>query len=227
VLHVHDFDHMEINLIVTSDGFHGIDDDLSEWVGNSGVDLGVQGGACNADQEISRHLFLRDLEIFEESESLLLGFLKTINDDSGVDAFAEVSLGLTHELTNEKNISCGAISNDIVLSGSSSTDHSSCRVLDLHLVKQNAAIFSQLDLTGATDEPLKCKRRLFSLKVSRKKGQFLWRQSRRVDFYLHLKSSLGSQVRLEDFLKSLSGIDIDAKSGSLAHNIGLGVNELE
>ena len=45
--------------------------------------------------------------------------------------------------------------------------------------------------------------------------------------YLHLESTLGSKVGLQDFLESLSGINVDAKSGGLTDNIGLGVHKLK
>jgi hypothetical protein len=45
--------------------------------------------------------------------------------------------------------------------------------------------------------------------------------------YLHLDGSLGTKVGLEDFLESLSGIDVDTESGSFTDLIGFGVNELK
>ena len=44
---------------------------------------------------------------------------------------------------------------------------------------------------------------------------------------LHLEGTLGSQVGLEDLLEALGGVDVDAEGGSLAHHIGLGVDELK
>ncbi len=58
-------------------------------------------------------------------------------------------------------------------------------------------------------------------------GQFLWRQSRRVDFNLHFEGTLGSKVRLKHLLEAFSGVDVDAESGSLADDVSLSVNELE
>jgi len=43
----------------------------------------------------------------------------------------------------------------------------------------------------------------------------------------HLEGTLGTKVGLEDLLETLSGVDVDAESGSLADDIGLGVNQLQ
>ena len=45
--------------------------------------------------------------------------------------------------------------------------------------------------------------------------------------HLHLEGTLGSEVGLEHFLEALGGVDVDAESGSLADNVGLGVNQLQ
>ena len=46
-------------------------------------------------------------------------------------------------------------------------------------------------------------------------------------WHLHLEGTLGSEVGLEHFLEALGGVDVDAESGSLADNVGLGVNQLQ
>ena len=167
VLHVHNLDHMEIKSVFAHDAFDGIDDDFGERVSNAGVDLGVEGVGSNADKEITGDLLVVDLEVFEETERLLLGLLQTVNDDSGMDSFTKVALSLTHELSDEKNIGCGAVADDVVLSGGSSADHGSGWVLDLHLVEQNTAVLGQLDLTGAANKPtISNKKVRFHLDVS-------------------------------------------------------------
>jgi hypothetical protein len=45
--------------------------------------------------------------------------------------------------------------------------------------------------------------------------------------YLHLNGTLGTEVGLEDFLESLSGVDVDTEGSSLADLIGFGVYELK
>ena len=48
VLHVHNFNHVQIKRsIVSMDGLHGIDNDFSERVGKVGVDLGGKRGSSN------------------------------------------------------------------------------------------------------------------------------------------------------------------------------------
>lgn len=75
-----------------------------------------------------------DLELLEEDKRFFFSELKTIDDDSGMDTLSEVALSLAHELSNKEDISGGTISDDFVLSGRSAANHSSSRVLDLHLV---------------------------------------------------------------------------------------------
>ncbi len=153
VLHVHDFDHMEIDLIIAHNSFDGINNDFSKRVSDRWVDLSVKRAAGDADEEVSGHLVLSLLEFLKELKSLFLGLLQTINDDSRVDSLTEVAFGLAHELSDEKHIGCGAVTDDVILGSGSSANHGSGRVLDLHLMEQNTTILGQLDLTGTTDEP--------------------------------------------------------------------------
>jgi len=203
VLHVHDLDHMEIdvwsnhfifNLTRSSDGLNGINEDFTEWVSNIWVDLGVQGGTGNIDEELSVD-FLSNFEFFEESKSLGLGKLHTLNKDSWMDTVSDVSLGLSHDFTDEKNVGGGSISDHIILSGGCSTNHGGSGVLNLHLVEENCTILGKLDLTSSTDE--------------------------------HLNGTLWSKVGFEDFLETFCGVDVDTKSLGLSDNISIGIYELK
>ena len=93
------------------------------------------------DKEISANLRLLYLERIQKSEALCLGFLDTINDDTRVNALTNKALSLAHELTNEEDVSSSTVTDDVILSGSSTADHGSCRVLDLHLVKEDTSVF--------------------------------------------------------------------------------------
>ncbi len=53
VLHVHDFDHMEIDLIIAHNSFGGIGDEFSTRVGDRCADLGVKRAAGDANEEVS------------------------------------------------------------------------------------------------------------------------------------------------------------------------------
>ena len=123
------------------------------------MDLGVQRGASNIHEHITAHLLLSNLEGIEESDTLTLGLLKTVSEDTWVDSFAEESLSLAHELTNEEHIGGGTVTDDVILSSSSTSDHSSSGMLDLHLMKQDTSIFCELDLASSTDEPIFQKKR--------------------------------------------------------------------
>jgi len=156
VLHVHDLDHVEIDGLSTlGDGLHGINNDIGKRVGNAGVDLGHQRGAGNAEEELLGDAFGEgDLSGLEVGKSFLLGDFNSVDKDAGMHSLAQIALSLTHELSNEENVRGGTISDDIVLSGSSATDHSSSWVLDLHLVEENVTILSDLNLTGTANEPI-------------------------------------------------------------------------
>jgi hypothetical protein len=45
--------------------------------------------------------------------------------------------------------------------------------------------------------------------------------------YLHLDSTLGSQVSLKNLLEALSGVNVDTESGGLTDDVGLCVDELK
>jgi hypothetical protein len=74
-----------------------------------------------------------------------------------VDAFTKIAFSLTHKFSDEKNVRCGTIADNLVLSSGSTTDHSSSWVLDLHFVKQDSSVFGKFDLACTANEP---KRRL-------------------------------------------------------------------
>ena len=144
-------DHLTINLTRSSNGLNGIDEDFTEWVSNIWVDLGVQGGTGNIDEELSID-FLLNFEFFEETKSLSLGELHTLNKGSWMDTVSDVSLGLSHDLTDEENVGGGSISDHIILSSGCSTNHGGSGMLNLHLVEENGTILGKLDLTSSTDE---------------------------------------------------------------------------
>ena len=203
VLHVHDLDHVEINiwgfhlalnLTWSRNGLNCIDEDFAEWVSNIWVDLGVQGGTGNIDEELSVD-FLLNFECFEESKSLGLGKLHTLNKDSWMDTISDVSLGLSHDFTDPKNVCGGSISDHIVLSSGCSTNHGGSGMLNLHLVEENGTILGKLDLSSTTDE--------------------------------HLNGTLWSEVGFKDFLETFCGVDVDTKSLGLSDNISIGIYELK
>jgi hypothetical protein len=152
VLHVHQFNHVKINSTVSSDGADSINNDFAKRVAEDGWDLGVEGGASDFDKEVTGD-FLFKSEGLKEFEALGLGNLVAINNNAGVDTFAEVSLSLAHELTNEEDVGSSSVTDDLILSGSSASNHSGSWVLDLHLVEEDSSVLSKFNLTGTTDEP--------------------------------------------------------------------------
>ena len=89
----------------------------------------------------------------EECESFFFSELHTVNKDTRVHSFTKIAFILTHELTDEENISGGAVTNDIILSSGCATNHSSGGVLNLHFVEEDATVFGKFDLTSAANEP--------------------------------------------------------------------------
>lgn len=154
VLHVHKFDHVQVDGSVgLGDAVDGIDDNFAEGVGELGLDFGAKGSAGNLNEHVTVDLNLM-LEGVKEAEGLTLSELHTVNEDTGVNSFAEVALSLTHELTDEEHVGGGTVTDDVVLGGGSTADHGSSRVLDLHLVEENSSVLGQLNLSSASDEHL-------------------------------------------------------------------------
>ena len=153
VLHVHDLNHVQVDALVAFNALHGVHNDFGEGVGDRGVDLGVEGGFGNLDQKVAAHLGLLNLEIVQEPQNFTLSLLDTVNDDTWVDTLTNVAFSLAHELTNEEDVGGGAITDDVILSGGCTADHSGSGVLDLHLVEKDATILGELDLASSTNEP--------------------------------------------------------------------------
>jgi len=160
VLHVHDFNHVQVNALFTHDGLHSVDNDLREWVGDGWVNFSIEGGAGDVEEQVTAHLLLVHSEGVQESKCLTLGLLQAVYEDSWVDTLADVSLSLTHELTDEEHVGGSAVADDIILSRGRTTNHGSGRVLNLHLVQQDTTVFGELYLTSATNKPIKNKMKL-------------------------------------------------------------------
>lgn len=153
VLHVHEFDHVEIETVVTLDSADSVDDNFSQWDSESRVNLGLEGSVADFDKELTGDLLL-DLEGLEELEALGLSELHTVDEDSRVNSFSKESLSLSHDFSSEENVGGGTISSDIILSGSGTTNHRGSGVLDLHLVEEDSSILGQFNLSSTTDEHL-------------------------------------------------------------------------
>ena len=200
MLHVHDFNHVQVDLsrwnsiLWCGDGLNGINKDFTEWVGNGWVDLGVKGSSGNLDEEVSGDI-LSNFEFFKESEGLHLGKVHTFDKDSWMDSVSDVSLGLSHDFTDEKDIGGGSITNHIVLGSGGSTNHCGGRMLNLHLMEKDGSVLGELNLTSSSDK--------------------------------HLDGSLWTEVSLEDFLKSLGSVDVDSEGLSFSNDIGISVDELK
>ena len=75
-----------------------------------------------------------------------------------MNSFSEIAFSLSHEFSCEKNISGSTITGNIILSCSSTANHSSSGVLNLHLVEENSTVFGELNLTSTTNQPKKIER---------------------------------------------------------------------
>lgn len=153
VLHVHQFYHVKVNFVVSSDLQDCISDDLCKLLSQFGMDLGHERCSCNLNQCLSVHLLL-DLDGLKELQSLILGHLNSIDQHSWMHRLSKVLFSLPQQLSNEEHISSGAIANNVILSSSCSCNHGGSRVLDLHLVKKDIAILGELDLASSSDQHL-------------------------------------------------------------------------
>lgn len=98
VSHVHDFDHVEIDIFFLLNSENGVSNDVSELLSHLRVELGHEGGSSDLDESGSVHILL-DSEVVEELKSFVLGHLDTVDNDSGMDSLLEVSLGSLHQLS--------------------------------------------------------------------------------------------------------------------------------
>ena len=64
-------------------------------------------------------------------ESLLLGNVKALGDDTRVQTLRDIALGLLKELADEQDVGRGAIASDLILSRGGAGNHRRCGVLDL------------------------------------------------------------------------------------------------
>ena len=153
VLHVHQLNHVQVDrLVLPGNALDGIDNHFAEGVRQLRSNLSVKGSASNFDEEVTGNLSLV-LESLKESERFGLSELHTFNQDTGMHVLAKIALGLPHKFTDEKHVRGCAVTDDIILSGGCTADHSSGGVLDLHLMEQNSSVFGQLDLACTANEP--------------------------------------------------------------------------
>jgi hypothetical protein len=101
----------------------------------------------------------------EYLESLLLGEVKALSDNTGVESFRDVALGLLEELCNEEDIGSRSISSNFILSSGSPGNHGRSGVLDLlpcfivifsrhetrqcthHFTEKDFAVFGQFNVS--------------------------------------------------------------------------------
>lgn len=79
-------------------------------------------------------------------QRLGLGDVEAICDDTGVKTLRDVPVCLLQEFADKQHNRGRAVAADIVLSGRSSRDHDSSRVLNLHLAQQDVTVLGKLDL---------------------------------------------------------------------------------
>lgn len=83
-----------------------------------------------------------------------LACLESFAQDSRVDAFLNVPLGLLKQLSYEQHYACGSISALVVLSDGCSGYHCCSGVLDLHLCEEDLAVLGHLEVTRPIYEEL-------------------------------------------------------------------------
>jgi len=131
VLHGLDLNHVKVEWdTLTLDEEDGIDNNLSQAVGELTVDLGAESGACNVDKQLTVDLNLL-LEFVKEVDGKGLGDIESLSDEARVHALRHVTIGLLEELTDEDHGGGGTVSDHLVLSSGGPSDESGSRVLDL------------------------------------------------------------------------------------------------
>ena len=102
------------------DGEHGVDADVGELVGHLGVQLRVEGGLRNLDEDVPLlRLRQRYLHLVEDLQRLLFSSLKALRDDARVQVVGNVQLRLLQELPDEENRGSGAVAGHVILGGKS------------------------------------------------------------------------------------------------------------
>jgi hypothetical protein len=96
-------------------GEDGIDDCRGKFGGERRIDLGGEGGFRYREKEVAVD-FAVDLECVEKFEGLGFCDLEAVSDDSWVEAFCDVSVGLFEKLADEEDDRGRAIAGDLVLS---------------------------------------------------------------------------------------------------------------
>lgn len=78
----------------------------------------------------------------------------TLSDHSLMNSLLDDSFGEFHQFSDEEDVGGSSITNDVVLCGGCSGDHSRSRVLHLHLMQQDVTVLGQFDLTCTSHQPL-------------------------------------------------------------------------
>jgi hypothetical protein len=80
VLHMHYLNHVQVDgLALASNGVYSLNNDVSQGIGNTRVNLGHEGSTSDLDEEFLGYLLMRNLDLLEEGKSLLFGKFDTVN----------------------------------------------------------------------------------------------------------------------------------------------------
>ena len=100
------------------DGEHGVDADVGELAGHLGVQLSVEGGLGDLDEDVPLLLLgERDLHLVEDGQRLLLARLEALGDDARVQVVGDVQLRLLQELPDEQHCRGRAVARHVILGG--------------------------------------------------------------------------------------------------------------
>ena len=85
-------------------------------------------------------------------QSLLLRNVESFTNDRRMYTFRDEAIGLLEKFADKEHDRGGAVADLVVLSDSGTSDHSSSRVLDLHLGEENLAVLGHFDLPRTVHE---------------------------------------------------------------------------
>ena len=112
MLHVHDLNHVEVDAAYLAsflvswpllrDGLYSIDEDIAKWIAECWMNFGVERRSGDVHEKFPLWRLLL-FESLQELEDLHLSEFDTVDERTWMYTITDISLSLSHDLTNEEN----------------------------------------------------------------------------------------------------------------------------